>query len=347
MQYTVGYQWQQNGALIDEILRQSSDIYEVYFSYGDEPSGRGGSATRSGSKKNDYILAQEKDLARLSENGIKLNLLLNANCYGENSLSSDFLMRMGDLIDYLKNSFNLSSVTTTSPVIARFVKENFDDIKTRASVNMEIGTIEGMQYLADVFDGYYYKRELNCDIKAVAKLKKWCDANGKELFMLANSGCLNYCSSRQFHDNLVAHEVEIGAKQNNVKFRSVCSSFIANPTNKEHILRHLNFVRPEEIEMFEPYVTAAKLATRISLNPQQIVRAYTGGRFTGNILDLLEPNHASAFYPEIIDSDKLPADFNHIKANCDKNCQECGYCKKVYNESKVKLDFGGIVDANK
>ena len=347
MKYMVGYQFQQNGALISEILKNPDKIYEVYFSYGDEPSGRGGGATRSGVLKEDYIAAQEKDLALLSSNGIKLNLLLNANCYGENSLSSEFLMHTGDLIDYLKTKFNLTSVTTTSPVIARFIKENFDDINTRASVNMEIGTIEGMQYLADVFDGYYYKRELNCDIKAVEKLKKWCDANGKELFMLANSGCLNFCSSRQFHDNLVAHEVQIGAKPNNVKFRSVCSSFLDNPANRERILSHLNFVRPEEIEMFTPFVTAAKLATRISLNPSQIVRAYTEGKFSGNILDLLEPNHAAAFYPEIIDSDKIPADFNHFKAHCNKNCDECGYCKKVYNETKVKLDFGGIVDANK
>ena len=347
MKYMVGYQWQPNGALINEILKYPDKIYEVYFSYGDEPSGRGGGATRSGVKKEDYISAQEKDLALLSSNGIKLNLLLNANCYGENSLSSDFLSATGDLIDYLKTKFNLTSVTTTSPVIARFIKENFDDIKTRASVNMEIGTVEGMQYLADVFDGYYFRRELNCDIAAVKKLKNWCDQNGKELFMLANSGCLNYCSSRQFHDNLVAHEVEIGAKPNNVKFRSVCSSFLESPLQREWILKHLNFVRPEEIEMFEPYVTAAKLATRISLNPSQIVGAYVGGNFLGNVLDLLEPNHAAAFYPYIIDSDKLPANFNNFKATCDKNCEKCGYCKKVYNESKVKLDFGGILDANK
>ena len=36
-----------------------------------------------------------------------------------------------------------------------------------------------------------------------------CDAEGKELYMLANSGCLNNCSAHVFHDNLVAHEAQI------------------------------------------------------------------------------------------------------------------------------------------
>ena len=347
MKYTVGYQWQQSGAFIDEIIRNKESIYEVYFSYGQSPSGRGRGTSITAGSEEEYINHQLADLEKLSKNGIKLNLLLNANCYGANSLSSEFLMSLGDLIDDLSSRFSLSSVTTTSPVIARFIKENFPNIKTRASVNMEIGTVEGMEYLADVFDGYYYKRELNCDIESLVRLKNWCDKNSKELFMLANSGCLNFCSSRQFHDNLVAHENEIAAAPDSVKFRSVCSTFLSSDKNKPNILRHLNFVRPEEVKLFEPFVTAAKLATRISLNPVQILKAYVGGSFEGNVLDLLEPNHSAQIYPYIIDNSKLPNDFSEFRSKCNKRCDECLRCVKAYNNALVKLDFGGIIDANK
>ena len=87
--------------------------------------------------------------------------------------------------------------------------------------------VEAMEYLQNDFDGYYYKRELNKNLSQVKMLKSWCDANGKKLYMLANSGCLNFCSARQFHDNLVAHEREIAAMDNGVQFHSACSQFLS------------------------------------------------------------------------------------------------------------------------
>ena len=64
-----------------------------------------------------------------------------------------FFEKIGNLIDFLKTETVLSSITTSSPVIAKFLKRNFPDLECRASVNMEIGTIQGMEYLADWFDG--------------------------------------------------------------------------------------------------------------------------------------------------------------------------------------------------
>ena len=48
--------------------------------------------------------------------------------------------------------------------------------KMRASVNMRVGTIQGMQYLAHLFDGYYVQRDHNRDITHLAELKEWADA---------------------------------------------------------------------------------------------------------------------------------------------------------------------------
>ena len=81
-------------------------------------------------------------------------MLFNANCYGKDSQSREFFNGIGDLIDYIKSNFNLNSITTSSPLIAKFTKENFDGIDVRASVNMEIGSIEGISYLKDYFDSF-------------------------------------------------------------------------------------------------------------------------------------------------------------------------------------------------
>lgn len=344
MKYMAGYQLQKSGAFIREIIKQKAHIHEVYFSWGAQPSGRGQTVRKEGLMPHEALEIQAQELKLLSDSGISLNLLLNANCYGRDSLSRAFLMDTGDLIDHLGSRYALTSATTTSPVLAHFIRRNFEGLEVRASVNMEIGSTEAMEYLADDFDSFYYKRELNRDIPHLARLKKWCDANGKQLYMLANSGCLNNCPARQFHDNLVAHETEIAKMDNGAEFRSLCSRFDAQrPMN---ILSRLNFVRPEEMALYEPYVTAAKLATRVSPRPEAILRAYVQGSFRGNVLELTEPAHAAAFLPAIAANDRLPSDFSQHVAHCAKNCESCNYCTDALKNALVTLDEGGIFNAD-
>lgn len=346
MQFMIGYQLQQSGKLIEEILRSKEHIHEVYFAWGAMPSGRGAVSQGEDLLPHEALQLQQQQLRQLHEAGIGLNLLLNANCYGKHSLSRSFLMRSGDLINYLQNDYGVQSVTTTSPILAHFIKDNFPALEVRASVNMEIGTIEGMEYLEQDFDGFYYKRELNRNLQQVQKLKRWCDKHGKRLYMLANSGCLNFCSARQFHDNLVAHEQEIAEMDNGAQFKSACSRFLSSETHRAVVLQHLNCVRPEEISLFEPYVAAAKLASRVSLRPEAILRAYVQGHYDGNLLDLMEPNHAALFYPTIIDNSRLPADYNSHVACCAKQCEACEYCKTALEHASVQLNEGGILDVN-
>ncbi len=347
MRFTIGYQLQESGALLEEIIRHKEKVHEVYFSWGTMASGRGSTWQHSNLMPHEAIALQEAQLTQLAQQGIAMNLLLNANCYGADSLSRNFLLRTGDLIAYLQDRLGLASVTTTSPILAHFIKENFDKLEIRASVNMEIGTVAGMQYLEEDFDSFYYKRELNRDLPQLARMKAWADAHSKKLFMLANSGCLNFCSARQFHDNLVAHENDIAGMDNGAKFVSACSRFISKEENRPALLQHLNCVRPEEMDLFEPYVAAAKLATRVSPRPEAIVRAYMAGQYGGNLLELLEPSHAAAFYPTIVDNSKLPADYcAHVSA-CDKSCETCNYCKTALERASVRLNDGGILDVNK
>ena len=188
MKYIVGYPITENENFINEIINNKSHIEEVYFSWGDMPNGRS-ALTKNGSTPFETLTRQVNDLKKLTDNGIKLNLLFNANCYGKDSQSREFFNSIGDLIDYIKTNFNLNSITTSSPLIAKFVKANFEGIDVRASVNMEIGSIEGISYLKDYFDSFYVKRELNRNLPALLKLKKWCDENGKTMYLLATSGC--------------------------------------------------------------------------------------------------------------------------------------------------------------
>ena len=299
MKYMVGLKTTDE-KLLHCIRENKEHIYEVYFSWGDFPNGRSNQLENL-----EYVPWELQDMQRsalqeLSSEGIAFNLLFNANCYGKDSQSRAFFHKVGTTIDYVAEHYGLQSVTTTSPLIAKFVHENFKGIEVRASVNMEIGTIQGMEYVADYFDSYYMKRELNRDFNAIKMLHQWCRGNGKQMFLLANSGCLNYCSAHNFHDNLVAHESEIAKMDNAYAFQGVCREFLRNENHYQALINNTNFIRPEDMHLYEPYFTAAKLATRVHKNPSMVVNSYVRERYSGNILELLEPAHS--IYPYVLEN---------------------------------------------
>jgi hypothetical protein len=343
VKFIVGYQMTDGGAFADEIIAYRDRIREVYFSWGDMPSGRRGLSDDCGEILFEKQIRQMDDLKKLSAAGLHFNLLLNANCYGKDSQSRSFFYRIGNTVDFVQREFGLASVTTASPLIARFLQENFEGLDVRASVNMEIGTVEGLSYVADVFDSFYAKREFNRNLKQLHVLREWCDKNGKEMYLLANSGCLNNCSAHAFHDNLVAHEAEISQMDNGYDFRGVCWEFLGKPENKFLWLERTNFIRPEDIALYDGLVPAVKLATRVNRAPERVLRAYADRKYIGSVMELLEPNHSGAFYPQYIENSKIGKDFAKNVMNCDKNCGACGRCSEIMKAACVTLDDSPIL----
>ena len=337
MKYIVGYPIKENEIFLDKIIHHKDCISEVYFSWGDMPNGRSSLSVDGALTSFEVQQRQARDLKLLSGEGISLNMLFNGNCYGKDSQSRDFFNRIGNLTDYIQGEFGLASITTASPLIAKFIKENFDGIDVRASVNMEIGTVEGISYVSDLFDSFYVKREMNRDLSSLTRLRKWCDENGKQMYLLANSGCLNNCSAHIFHDNLVAHEGEISKMDNGYQFGGVCWDFLSNSNNRNKWLSRTNFIRPEDMHLYEGIVPAVKLATRVNSSPSRVLEAYIGKRYRGSVMELLEPNHSGVFYPQYIENSDFPDAFAEHVLRCDKKCEECNFCEEVMRQASVTL----------
>ena len=338
MKFNVGYQITNTPDFVDSIIENRKHIGEVYFAWGDLPNGRHRmDALPEGQDPEQMRLRQTDDLSRIASAGIGTDLLLNASCYGGDSLSRSFFNKLGDTVDELCHLFALSAVTTTSPLIAKFIKRNFATLSVRASVNMEIGTVQGLRYLADYFDSFYMKRECNRDLKRIKALTAWCRENGKDLLLLANSGCLNHCSAHTFHDNLVSHEAEILSKDNAYGFEGVCWKHLRTEDGRASWLADTNFIRPEDLALYEPYFQTAKLATRVNASPLRVLRAYLEERYVGPITDLLEPNHSGAFYPSIVENRMIDREFATRVWACSKDCAACGYCAEVQKRATVEL----------
>ncbi|MBE7090303.1 MAG: hypothetical protein E7363_00065 [Clostridiales bacterium] len=305
MRFSVGYSTRETDAFLSELIVCKEHIHEVYMSWGDMPSGRSEGAQARTLTEWERYQKQTDDLCRLSAAGVPINLLFNANCYGEQTLSRDFYTRVGDTVAYVASASHLRSVTTTSPVIAKFIKQNFPSIDVRASVNMGIGSVQAMKYVTSSFDSFYIKRELNRNIRALREIRAFCDENGKQMYLLANSGCLAECPAHTFHDNLVAHERAAMRMDNAYAFEGLCREYLGQPNRRDAFVKDTTFIRPEDVHFYEDLTPAMKLATRVSDCPLTILRAYVRGRFSGNLLTLLEPNHAMLLSPWILDNRRI------------------------------------------
>jgi collagenase-like PrtC family protease len=346
MRFSVGYQQDGSGNFIETLLRHKEHIAEIYFSWADMPSGRGSPDNRDLAPPLTALLRQKEDLSGLSDAGIPLILLFNANCYGAGALSRALFTVLGETVDSLSSFLDIRGITTASPVIARFIRNNYPALEVRASVNMEIGSIEALNYLGDSFSGFYIKREYNRDLKQIRHMRSFCDAHGKKLHILANGGCLAHCPARQFHDNLVAHEKDMAAMDNVMNYSGLCREYFSRSGTEISYIRDLRFIRPEDITYYEPYFDSVKLATRITGNPSLILNAYVNGHFNGNLLDLLEPDYSAMLYPRIIDNRRFPAGFGDHVLTCDKNCTHCAYCGEITRTvmCNIKEKVYGFID---
>jgi collagenase-like PrtC family protease len=222
-----------------------------------------------------------------------------------------------------------------SPMSARTVKEHFPGVEVRASINLRLGTVKALEYVADVFDSFNVQREHNRDLDRIREIKAWAEAHGKRLQFLANSGCLSFCSGQVFHDNLVAHEAEIARTVNTTGWNpSQCWNYLADRSHWVALLQN-TWIRPEDIPLHDGLFSVAKLATRMHANPRRVIRAYCEGRYRGNLLDLLEPSRSPLIAPHIIDNERFPADWFERTTACDKRCHACGYCEGVLDQVLV------------
>ena len=344
MKFAVGFQLHRPGeeSFSRLVAAYREHISEVFFSWQELPSGRGGVTASHGYTDWTAQSRTEEELKAIKAMGIKLDLLFNGNCYGAYALSEKLANTVCSVLEHLDNiGCGGDIITTTSLAIAHTVKKHFPAVEVRASVNMKIGTVKGMEYVSDLFDSFYVQRDYNRNLSHLKMLKAWADENGKKLILLANSGCFINCSGQIFHDNNVAHEAEICEVQNLKDFNPyVCWRQLEKRENWHKILQN-TWIRPEDIHHYEGIVDTVKLATRMHELPGLVIDAYCRRRFIGNTLDLFEPGFGRALAPYVMDNSAFPEDWFYKTSTCDQQCHKCGYCKSVLE--KVLVDTGAVL----
>lgn len=329
--FAVGYFFQQPGHFMDIIRPYIPALAEVYFPL------PGILSARELPEQDDKLRAQLfPDLQKARQAGLKLDLLINATCYGEKSYTMEWRKTIEGAIRLLdQNGLKPEVVTTTSPFVAKVIKAIWPEIDIRASVNMKIGSTLAMEYVSDTYDSFYMSRDFQRDIPTMKLFSEWCAKNGKKLCMLVNSGCLRNCPTQIFHETLLSHGFWRAANEaSRLKSNAtLCWDTFREKHHYEELLR-ATWIRPEDLKYYAPYVEVFKLSTRSDdLDPDQILRAYTTGHFDGNLLKVLDPNYTIPFGSLMIDNTAFPEDWvpAGIAAKCAINCTHCGKCTTVLN----------------
>ena len=330
MEFAVGYRHVSEGEPFSAFVLDVPAVREVYFPWVDEPSGRPKLGYGEGDDAATVCDVLHDELAALRAGGVRLDLLLNANCYGAEAMSKRLEAHVIDILATLVEwGTKPEIVTTASPFVARTLKKAFPEIEVRSSVNMRLMTVQAMAYLAPWFDSYYLGRDVQRNLETVRRAADWCHAHGKKLGILANSGCLRNCPWQTYHDNLIAHADE-AMKVKNADFNPhLCWTLYRDPANFPEILK-ATWIRPEDLRRYEGLVDFVKLATRQHASPRMVTEAYVRGEFRGNLLDLLEPGFAPAFCPHSVDNAAFPPDWFERTSACPRECTDCGYCERTW-----------------
>lgn len=332
MKFAVGYQLAEDGErpFVDVAREFREHLAEVYFPWLNMASGRAALTNRRGYVDWAGQRRLESDLRAFREMGLQLDLLFNANCYGRNAASQFLQNQVASVLEHLDREVGgVDVVTTTSLAIAQTVQKHFPGIDVRASVNMRLGTARSMQYVAGLFDSYYVQRDYNRDLGRVRSLRLWADRANKKLFMLVNSGCLSFCSGQVFHDNMVAHELEIDETHNIPGWTPhVCWNYFQDRANWVGLLQN-TWIRPEDLHHYEDLFPVVKLATRMHSDPQRVIRAYVERKYEGNLLDLFEPGHGPIIAPHVIDNSRFPDDWFEHSTQCSQMPDQCDYCRET------------------
>ncbi len=343
LKFSVGYPCTAPLSFFNTVAPYLDCIGELYFALD-------GFATGRAVFDNDPRYDGEKlhtELKRFSEQGVRLNLLLNGNCNGGEAISQTLAQRVCQTVGELYDQFGLQTVTTASPFIAQTIKRYYPDIDVRASVNMWIDGVSGMEQCADLFDSFYVKRDYHYCLDEIQAQHDWCHQNGKRLYLLANSGCIPHCAFHTFHDNMIAHSAEVARMPKQADFEPyACRRLMADPQNRYRILSG-NLVRPEDVHHYEKLVDGIKLATRIHPFPAIVIGAYKRERWNGDVSSLTEPGFGDMLTPYMLDNTAIPPDYWDRRTTCAraKNhgstafCEGCGYCKTVYQQILTNVDL--------
>jgi collagenase-like PrtC family protease len=214
------------------------------------------------------------------------------------------------------------------------------------SINFMIDDFEKATALMDVISMTDFQmpeklsldRSLNRNLESLSEFAFRCRESFPDLKLevLANEGCLYQCPFKLTHDS----HISLVHMNMNVDTHSVNRSFgcIRYLEKKPEALFKSPFIRPEDIDVYGPYVDIIKICGRTLGRDflERVVTAYLERSYAGNLLDIMD---AMDWLSErlYVDNAGLPDSFFNILSTCLKQCDACPHCSRFFEHHVKEL----------
>ncbi|MEA4861830.1 MAG: hypothetical protein AB7F40_02470 [Victivallaceae bacterium] len=311
------------------ISRYLDSLCEVYYPWPGVINARGFS-------ENAEVMRDQlvEDLKWCRAHGLTLDFLVNGTCYGDKTFTIAQRDELCGIIETMRAAGILPEVVTTASIyVAKILRTEYPDIEIRASVNWQMNSTLALEYLGDLIDSFYLCRDLQRDFSMLERFKKWADDHGKKMCLLANSGCIRNCPGKTLHETVIAHDAEWNKEAIRLNFPAQYCETVYMNDSPEEFLRS-TWIRPEDIHLFEPYVSVFKLSTRKVPNPDEILKAYSSRSYDGDLARIMDPGHRFGIHK--IDNKSFPADWaqSGVAGICANMCTHCGKCTATMRRVK-------------
>jgi len=323
--------------LVAEAVK-SGKVGEVYFAM----PGHDSAATRHfGIKASQDISGEARRLASMlrlcNRHKIKTNMLCNAPylsdfqaCGNQDSNSKSY--NFPEKIVSCANIIKPDAITISDPLFISFFRKRLPGVSIHASVIMNIDSAEKARqaFMAGVkviTPAAEVNRNLNV-LEAIAETRR--SFEGTSVKLMSNYYCGYDCLYRASH---------YASRQNGCLPKGKDCFFIQKYSYE--ILKR-PFIRPEDISFYAERGLADifKIIARYQPSSQlkKIYAAYFSGEYNGNLYDLIGGGHGNYGHSSVffLNNVVIPSEFVIKTSSCSKNCENCGWCGKIYKKAVSK-----------
>jgi len=337
---------------IEFINKNAEHIYSIYFSL---PSGNVSDARIL---SNNINLVQFNLFLKEIPKHIKKYITLNGRYSTIDMYSSNNIKNIISELKILYTSNNLTGIlfldfyymTLLSQIDPKFIKE----LEIIPSINCNIDSLEKFNMYIQYLDSLglilgskiILDRSLNRQFSKLNELSKNIRKYNPNLKIeiLANEGCILHCPYKINHDisislindKSIVGKIYLNSKlvNNDFQFQNLNDKYgcINHLSKKPEDLLKSPFIRPEDINKYNECADIIKLTGKIRSFSflEECFNAYLNRKYNGNLIELFD---SLAIFRELfyIFNDQITDNFFKKVTSCNKNCEDCNYCKDLFN----------------
>jgi len=232
----------------------------------------------------------ERHVEKAKSKGIGFNYLLNPACMDNREYTRQGQREIEALLEYIENA-GVSAVTISLPFLLPIIKKRHPRLKVRVGVYARVDGVAKARFWEDGGADCITLESLsvNRDFGLLTALRKTLKL---ELQLIVNANCQLFCPLSGQHMVNLSHASQKGHSSRGFML-DWCVLRCSYDKLKDPVqyLRS-EFIRPEDLDMYlDMGYDSFKILERGAPTPvlAKRVKAYTEGRYDGNLLDLIQP----------------------------------------------------------